>query len=367
MLRPASRIRSPRQAQLIPWFAVVVLGAAPPVASDPSLATLPRARVTVDRNRATLTIELPPADLAPAGASQPSMLALPPSQAVIPLALSLYSARVEVVDSAGRELPKRFLHHFNLTDPGRRDLFLPTSLHLLAASKETPAVRIPPLLLGLPVERGQRLLATAMLSNPTQVGYRGVRVRVVFDYSALGSTVLRSVFPLLRAYPWVMDAQFPVGQARVGRPAFDLPPGRSAFSWESSPAIPGYILGIGGHVHDYAVGLELVDETTGVVLWRATPGRDSAGHVLSMPIRRFYGWNRIGLRIEPSHRYRVTVTYENPTGQPLPRAGMGSVAGLFVPERGSRWPGVDTSNAAYQEDLVSLLVPEDMSRAMAMH
>jgi hypothetical protein len=164
-----------------------------------------------------------------------------------------------------------------------------------------------------------------------------------------------------------MDAQFPVGEAPVGRPAFDLPPGHSTFSWESSPAIPGYILGIGGHVHDYAVGLELVDETTGRVLWRATPGRDSAGHVLSMPIERFYRWYRIGLRIEPSHRYRVTVSYENPTGHVLPRAGMGSVAGLFIPEQGTRWPGVDTSNVAYRRDLTSILVPEDMSQSMAMH
>jgi hypothetical protein len=333
----------------------------------PSLAILPRSRVTVDQEHARLIIELPPTDLTPAGSDQPSMLDLPPSQAVIPLDVSLYSARVDVVDSAGRMLPKAFLHHFNLTDPARRDLFLPTSLHLLAASKETPPIRIPWLLLGLPLERGQRLLATAMLSNPTQVGYRAVRVRVVFDYALRGSTPLRSFFPLFQAYPWVMDAQFPVGEAPVGRPAFDLPPGRSVFSWESSPAIPGYILGIGGHVHDYATGVEFVDATTGRILWRATPGRDSAGHVLSMPIERFYRWNRIGLRIEPSHRYRVTVSYDNPTGHLLQRAGMGSVAGLFVPERGARWPGVDTANAAYRRDIASLLAPEDMSQSMAMH
>jgi hypothetical protein len=325
-------------------------------AGRPPVSALPRATVTIDREAQRLVIELPATDLPASSPGQMAMVNPPICQAVIPMDVSLFSVRAEVVDSQGLPLPKAFLHHFNLTDPARRDLFLPTALHLMAASKETPAVGLPQLIVGLPVVHEQPLIVTAMLSNPTSTSYHGVRVRWVFGFRPLGV-----IFPIFRAYPWVMDAQFPTGERVFGRPAFDLPPGRSVFSWDSRPAIPGYVVGIGGHVHDYAVGLELSDVTTGTILWRAVPVRDSHGHVLSMPVQRFYNWHRIGIHVDPSHMYRVAVTYENPTPQTIPEAAMGSVAGLFVPEFGSRWPGVDTTNAVYQRDLSDALTVDDMS------
>ncbi len=322
----------------------------------PAVSALPHATVTIDRDAQLLIIELPPTDLPASSTGQMTMVNPPICQAVIPMDVSLFSVRAEVVDSQGVPLPKVFLHHFNLTDPGRRDLFLPTSLHLMAASKETPAVRLPQLILGLPVARERPLIVTAMLSNPTSRTYHGVRVRWVFGFRPLGS-----IFPILRTYPWVMDAQFPTGDRVFGRPAFDLPPGRSVFAWDSRPAIPGYIVGIGGHVHDYAVRLEFLDVTAGTVLWHAVPVRDSLGHVLSMPVQRFYNWRRIGIHVDPRHTYRVAVTYENPTADTIQQAAMGSIAGLFVPELGARWPGVDTTNAVYQRDLSDALTADDMS------
>src|ERR1700719_592329 len=75
---------------------------------------LPRARVTFDSLRQRLVIESPAADLPAGTAGMPAMVDVSPSVAVIPAALSLYSVRVDVLDSAGRALPKAFLHHFNL-------------------------------------------------------------------------------------------------------------------------------------------------------------------------------------------------------------------------------------------------------------
>jgi hypothetical protein len=325
---------------------------------DPDLSTLPRARATLDRARSELTIELNPADLG-ATPGQETMVSLPVQQIVIPASGSIYSVRTMVLDSAGNQLPRTFLHHVNLRDPAKRDLFLQTALHILAASKETPELDVPQLVLGLPLEAGQRLFATAMLNNPTDTPHHGVRIRLVFGYRQTdgfgGST-----FPLFRAYPWVLDVRFPLGSPPNGSLAFDLPPGTTVQSWESSPAISGYILGLGGHVHDYATELELSDVTTGTVLWRQAPVKDAAGHVLSMPITKFYRWNRLGLRIEASHRYRIAVRYDNPTGHLLHGAGMGAVAGLFVPDRGEAWPAVDTTNAVYREDLGEAFIPVDM-------
>ena len=42
--------------------------------------------------------------------------------------------------------------------------------------------------------------------------------------------------------------------------------------------------------------------------------RDAAGRILEIPIAYFYRWYRLGIHIVPTHRYRLTVWYDNPTG-----------------------------------------------------
>jgi hypothetical protein len=207
----------------------------------------------------------------------------------------------------------------------------------------------------MPLEHNTQMLVTGMISNATPVARRGLRIRATLGTRRAG------VFPLFRAYPFVMDAQFPDERHPAGTLPLDLPPGRSVFSWESYPAIPGTILGVGGHIHDYGVGLELTDMTTGDVLWHATIVRDDSGHTVSLPVARFYNWHRLGIHVVPTHRYRVSVTYENPTGHLLREAAMGSVAGLFVPDPSAHWPGVDVDNVVYQHDLATTLAPTDMS------
>jgi hypothetical protein len=326
-------------------------------APSPDLAALPGVSIQYDARHERLTIEFPPEDL-PAAAGMMYMRSLRPHIAIIPVAGTIYSLRTQVVDSTGRILPHALLHHVNLTDPTRRELFLPISLHVFAASKEIPPVDIPRLILGLPLERGQRLLLTAMLANSSRTAYPGVRIRVVLGYRAAGR-----VFPLLRAFPWVMDAMFPLGSGPGGSKAFDLPPGRSVKSWQSSPAIPGYVLGVGGHVHDYAVSVDLTDVSTNQVLWHGVPQRDSAGRVLWLPVTRFYNWHSLGVHIMPTHFYRISVTYENPTGHVLHEGGMGAVAGLFVPDRGAQWPQVDTTSALYRQDLAATFMPDTATMA----
>jgi hypothetical protein len=326
----------------------------------PALAALPAAHVSIDAQHNVLLVELPPTDLAASMPGEESMVSLPAYQVRIPMDIALASVRVDVLDSAGHALPRTFLHHLTLTDPARRDLFLPTQLHILAVGKETPTIAMPRLLLGLPLARGERLLTIGMLTNPTATPRHGVRIRATIGYRLLG------FFPLFQAYPWGMDAMFPLGHPPDGTKGFDLAPGRTVRSWDSSPAVPGYLIGIGGHMHDYGVSLELTDVTTGTVLWHAEPVRDSVGRVLSMPIAWFHTWHSIGIHILPSHRYRITATYENPTGHLLPDGGMGALGGVFVPDRGVRWPVVDTTNAVYQQDLYDVVVSVGPGQSMVM-
>jgi hypothetical protein len=297
------------------------------------------ARIFRDPAAGTLVIDLAPMDL-PAHTPH-HMIAQPPVATLeIPETGFIYGFRVQVVDSAGHALPDELIHHFNLIDPDHRELFLPISRRLLAAGHETGAIRLPRLLFGLPLARGEHVVASAMVENLTGATYVGARVRLAMNFTPAGRP-----WPLFSASPWQMDVAFPVGDK-----SFALPPGRSSRSYEGSPILPGKIVGLGGHMHDFGRLIEFVDATTGAVIYRAAPVADSAGHIASVPVAFLYGLTRLGVHVVPEHRYRVTVAYDNPTGVPIPDGGMGVVGGLFVPDRGVRWPAADPRDSLYHED-----------------
>lgn len=258
----------------------------------------------------------------------------------IPETGSIYGFRVEVVDSVGHVLPDELIHHFNLIDPDHRELFLPISRRLLAAGHETGSIQLPRLLFGLPLKQGEHVVASAMVENLTATTYRQARVRLVMSF-----TPARRPWPLFSASPWQMDVAFPVGDK-----SFTLAPGRSSRSYEGSPAVAGNIIGLGGHMHDYGRVIEFADVTTGESIYRASPVADASGRIESIPVARLYGWTRLGVHIVPEHRYRVTVSYDNPTGAPIPDGGMGVVGGLFVPDHGVAWPAADRGDSLYQAD-----------------
>jgi hypothetical protein len=305
----------------------------------PAVRALPAAHVTESRP-GRLVIDLLPVDL-PAHAMHHDILQPPVSRVELLATGSVYGFRVEVVDSAGRLLPQELIHHFNVIDPGARELFLPISHRLLAAGQETGEEKVPWLLFGHPVRAGETLIVSAMLHNPTAVSYHGVRVRLVLDYTPTGRP-----WPFFKAYTWQMDVSFPVGDK-----SFDLPPGRSERWYEGSPAIPGTMVAIGGHLHEYGVALEFRDVTARKVIWRAKPETDSASHIVRIPVGKLYSITRLGAHVEPGHRYRITVVYENPTGAVIPGGGMGVVGGLFIPDRHTVWPPIDQSDSLFQADL----------------
>ena len=304
---------------------------------------LPLAHVTEER-AGRLVVELRSVSL-PAHAMHHMVLQPPVSRIEIPSGGSVYGFEVEVVDGAGHRLPRSLIHHLNVIDPEARELFLPISHRLLAAGTETGDTKVPWLLFGHPVEAGQTLIVSAMLHNPTGVSYADARVHLVLDYTPRGRP-----WPFFQAYTWQMDVLFPVGNK-----SFDLPPGHSERWYEGSPAIPGNIVAIGGHLHEYGTALELKDVTTGKVIWRVRPVTDSAHHIVSIPVGRLYGLLHLGAHIVPAHRYRVTVLYDNPTGETIRDGGMGVVGGLFIPDRHMAWPQVDQRDSLYQADLKQAL------------
>ena len=314
----------------------------PPPAPSGHWHELGRTTITPTSRRNELLLELPPVDL-PAG----SVVEEPASVGEFPVNGSIYALHAELVDETGRHLPPEMLHHMNVMDPGERELFLPISRRILASGMETGEIRFPWLLFGARVRAGERILANAMVHNPSAVTYRGVRVRLVLSY-----VPEHRPWPLFSVMPWQLDVGFPVGNK-----SFNLPPGQTERSYEGSPAVDGRLVVIGGHMHEFGRRIEFWDATTNKMLWHGEPAPARPGKPSAVPITTLYSLSGIGLRITPSHRYRVRVIYENPTRDTIPNGGMGVVGGLFIPDRKAVWPATNTADALYQQDLRHFMGP----------
>jgi hypothetical protein len=256
----------------------------------------------------------------------------------IPKNIHITGFRYDVIDADGNEMPRGVLHHMNIIDPGRRELFLPISQRMLAIGKETGAQSVPRWLIGSPIREGTEPVVTVMLHNPTQRDLKGVRVLLTLEYRESGGLT-----PIISGFPFQVDVAFPAGDKQ-----FDLPPGRSSFTWEGSPSLEGRILALGSHLHEHAEEIRFEDVTTGEVIWTGYPVEDDDGELTGVTTGHLY-WS-LGKKIYPDRTYRVTVVYNNPTQDTLYGGGMGVVAGIFRPSDTGTWPAADTSDPLYQID-----------------
>ncbi|CAN5340217.1 hypothetical protein BH24GEM3_BH24GEM3_11310 [soil metagenome] len=271
---------------------------------------------------------------------------------LVPVTGWLRGYQVELSDPAGRPLPRTLLHHLNLIAPGERELFSPIMRRVGAAGQKTGRVAAPPGI-GYPLQRGDTLLITVMLHDPTGVRVETAAARVRMRYAPATTRA-----PMLSVYPFYMDVLM-----RPGARSFDLPPGRTEKSWEGRPAVAGRILGMGGHLHKHAVLLRFEDVTAGRVIWEARPQVDAEGNVVAMPVRNLV-W-RLGVPLRTEHDYRLTAIYDNPTGHTIPGGGMGALGGIFVPTRRASLPPADRSDPLYTLDRRITIegIHDDLARA----
>ena len=306
-------------------------------AEDSAPATSTKSlRIVDDPARKELSIVLGPIDL-PAHSSH-HMRQLPVQEGVFPFDMTIRGYRTHVTDADGDPVPRIVLHHMNLLDPGRRELFLPIMLRVLAASHETRPVRKPGWLFGLPIRGGSPFLALTMLHNPTDKDYEGVTVHLTLEYER------DEILPLYPVTPFHLDAMYPEVTATK---AWDLPPGRSTKSWDARPAIRGLIIGLGGHLHAHATRLTLRNLTTGEVLYDVRPKVDEAGRIVDIPMLMHYG-RGVGALVVPDHTYRITAEYRNPSDSVIEDGGMATVAGAFIPLE--RWPAANPREALFAAD-----------------
>ena len=265
-----------------------------------------------------------------------TMRLTPAGVVIIPEDGWLIGFRTRVLDQAGRELPSEILHHVNVVRPGRRELFLPIMQRLAAAGQETGEIRVP-FPFGVPLSRGDTVLVAAMVHNPTdQAVTVTVEGRLHYDTPAWLNRV--------GVQPFYLDVQPPPAEA-----AFDLPPGRSTFTWEGSPAINVEVLGLGAHVHQFAEEIRLEEvraDREPKVLWQTRPRFRTDGRVEEIPRKTFL--LRFGLGLSKDRTYRLVVVYHNPTGRTIPAGGMGELAGVVLPE--GPWPEPDPTEPRYRSD-----------------
>lgn len=243
-----------------------------------------------------------------------------------------------LVDGRGDTLPDGMLHHLGVIDPGRRQLFSPIAQRLVSAGAETGAVELPPGL-GVPMSGGAPLLVVGMFANPTDRAVEEAFLRLSVRYVAKEEALL----PRLSVRPFYLDVMGPLGDK-----SFQVPPGRTVRSWEGSPAVDARILGIGGHTHDFARRLTLVDVTTGDTVWSVEPELTRDGAVVDVPEETFL--LPPGPKLRADHVYRTTVVYENPTDDPAPHGGMGVIAGAAWTDEGA-WPPFEAGDATFLADL----------------
>jgi hypothetical protein len=270
----------------------------------------------------------------PAGGN--TMRLSPARVMTVPVEGWLTSFETRVLDDEGRELPSDILHHINLVRPDRRELFMPVMQRLAAAGQETGRVRVP-FPFGIPVIPGDTVLVVAMVHNPTGGPVDAtVEARIRYDTPAW--------LDRIGVQPFHMDIHPPPAGA-----SFDLPPGRSTFTWEGSPAIDVKVLGLGGHIHEYGEELRLEElraDGTARVLWRSTPEKREDGGVAAVPRKTFL--LRLGLLLSSDRTYRLVAVYHNPTDRVIPAGGMAEIAGAVVPR--DDWPASDPGDATFRAD-----------------
>jgi hypothetical protein len=261
---------------------------------------------------------------------------------------------LKVVDRNGKALSRRLIHHINVVNFGRRQLFYPAPERIIALGQETEDIRLPAGI-GVPVTPGTEMGLIVMWHNETSSPIPGATVQMSIEYSP-ANLVPRPVSVL----PVYMDVVYPVARDVD----FDLPPGQTRWSADFNMPITGRIIGAGGHLHDFGTGLWLQDVTNGAAkeVVHLNTHLDAKGLMLKID-RALPGVNGSGIRMEKGRKYRFVATYNNPTGDTLSKGAMAHMALLFAPDNLADWPKIDPNNPDFKKDLARL----DMMGKAAAH
>lgn len=256
-----------------------------------------------------------------------------------PMNVLVRSYELRILDSTGRLLPRRLLHHYGMMDWDRRELVYPVMFHAFAGGAESGDFALPTTV-GVPFVAGNRMAFYFMWRNEGGRVYDGV-----FIEARLRWIPENQVPRPTPALPFFVDVNYHPG----GASEFDDPPGGCTRTYAFTLGTSGRLLGLGAHLHQWGSSVRLEDAETGKVIGRMEARRDADGEVVSVS-RKLYGVFGEGPHLEGGHRYLLVVSYDNPTRDTV-HGVMGYLGGLFVPDDLRKWPVIDTANAEYLKDL----------------
>jgi len=165
---------------------------------------------------------------------------------------------------------------------------------------------------------GDKIRIETMVHNPTDSSYENVYLEVTIPYQQVAdSPQPKSVYPT-----W-MDVK------SCGNSGYDLPAGKSEQTGTVSVKYSGVLLGVGGHMHDYAKQLTLEDVTRKESVATLDAKVDDHGELISMPTVLFL--DKGGYKFAAGDVLKISATYDNTTGKLLRDGAMGIVVGYYVP------------------------------------
>jgi len=317
-------------------------------------AAQPTVRVVVDSAREEIVLSVGPIDITPA---TPYTHHAAEAYHVIqwPVSGWLRGYRVDLVDSAGRLLPRELLHHAGMANLDRRQVAYPIAERVFAAAHETAPVVLPKAM-GLPLSAEQRMVLYYGLVNPDTVAIRGAVLQVRIRWAHANARGITAILPFYANARELASETI----------SFDVPIGRSATASEFTVSTNGWLRVVGGHLHDHGVELRIEDAESNKVLARVRGKRTADGRLVDVSRARF-PLKRRGLRLRADHRYRVVAVYDNPTGRVIEGGAMGFVAGAFIPENVGALERVDANDVAYARDARMLLGGARTSGAASAH
>jgi hypothetical protein len=238
----------------------------------------------------------------------------------IPLDSYLLGYTPRLVDASGNAVPGIVLHHTAFWNTDRSDFLCPNKEeHIFGAGSEmTNWAEIPGY--GYHVQKGDKIRIETMVHNPTPTDYEKVYLEVKIPYSD-STSATKGIYPT-----W-MDVQ------SCGNSGYDLKAGENENTGRVTIKYEGILLGVGGHMHDYAKQITLEDTTRKEKVVTLDAKLDDKGQLLSIPVVTFL--DRGGYRLAAGDQLKITATYDNVAGKSLPGGAMGIVVGYFLPTNDS--------------------------------
>jgi hypothetical protein len=269
----------------------------------------------IDSTRHTITLREGPITL-PANTNHMMMPQPPDVFWSIPLDAFLLSYTPRLVDANGDAVPGTVLHHTAFWNTDRSDFLCPNKEeHIFGAGSElTNWMEIPGY--GYHVQKDDKIRIETMVHNPTATTYSKVYLEVKIPY-ADSTASTKSIYPT-----W-MDVQ------SCGNSGYDLHAGKNENVGTVTVKYNGILLGVGGHMHDYARQIVLEDTTRKETVATLKANVDEKGQLVSMPVVTFF--DRGGYKFAAGDQLRITATYDNITGKSLAAGAMGIVVGYFLP------------------------------------